>query len=219
MLPFGFHHLNVLEHSIEALRVLLELFPAATLETRLATLLHDVGKPASRIWDEARGRWSFFGHDDMGARLVKPMLERLGFEPVTLERVSLLIARHMIRLPSDDAQAARFVRRQHALLPDLLEVMLSDREAARGASSSSEARQAYKLGFERVLSAMNAHDAVKPLLSGRDVMQLLSLRPGPLVGQALEVLLELQTNGEISTPLEARAALMRWAAVRGLATP
>ena len=214
VLPFGFHHLNVLEHQIEALRVLLDLFPASSLETRLATLLHDVGKPASKIWDEARGRWSFFGHDDMGARLVIGILERFGFEAVLIERVSLLIARHMIRLPSDETQAARFVRRQRALLPDLLEVMLSDREASRGASSSSEARFAYQLGFERVLSAINAHDAVKPLLTGRDVMQALELPSGKLIGQALEFLAQLQADGEISTPAEARAALQSWKRVK-----
>ena len=215
VLPFGFHHLNVLEHSIEALRVLLELFPAASLETRLATLLHDVGKPASRIWDEARGRWSFFGHDDMGARLCQTILERLGFEAALIQHVSLLIARHMIRLPSDETQAGRFVRRQRTLLPALLEVMLSDREASRGASSTSEARFAYQLGFERVLSAMKAFDAIKPLLTGRDVMDALELPPGKLVGQALEVLTELQTSGDVTTPVEARAALKRWAVVRG----
>jgi len=219
VLPFGFHHLNVLEHSIEALRVLLELFPNASLETRVATLLHDVGKPASKIWDEARGRWSFFGHDDMGARLALVILERFGFEAVLIERVSLLIARHMIRLPSDETQAARFVRRQRALLPDLLHLMLSDREASRGASSSAEARYAYQLGFERVLSAMNAHDAVKPLLTGRDVMEFLELPPGKLIGQALEFLTHLQVDAEISTPTEARAALRRWAVVRGLTNP
>ncbi len=216
VLPFGFHHLNVLEHQIEALRVLTELFPASSLETRLATLLHDVGKPASKIWDEVRGRWSFFGHDDMGARLVVGILERFGFEAALTQRVSLLIARHMIRLPADETQAARFVRRQRALLPALLEVMLSDREAARGASSSAEARFAYQLGFERVLSAMNAHDAVKPLLSGRDVMDALELPSGKLIGQALEFLAQLQSSAEISTSNEARAALRRWAVVRGL---
>lgn len=215
VLPFGFHHLNVLEHQIEALRVLLELFPVATLETRVATLLHDVGKPASKIWDEARGRWSFFGHDDMGARLVTRILERFGFEAALTERVSLLIARHMIRLPADETQAARFVRRQRALMPDLLYVMLSDREAARGASSSTEARFAYQLGFERVLSAMNAHDAAKPLLTGREVMEALELPPGKLIGQALEFLTQLQTDAEIGTSDEARAALKRWAVVRG----
>ena len=216
VLPFGFHHLNVLEHQIEALRVLLDLFPNATLETRLATLLHDIGKPASRIWDEARGRWSFFGHDDMGAKLVIGILERFGFDPALIQRVSLLIARHMIRLPADEAQAARFVRRQRALLPPLLEVMLSDREASRGASSSAEARYAYQLGFERVLSAMNAHDAVKPLLSGREVMEFLELPQGKLIGQALEFLAQLQADGQISTPDEARAALKSWAVVRGV---
>jgi poly(A) polymerase len=214
--PFGFHHLNVLEHSIEALRVLTELWPTANLETRLATLLHDVGKPAARVWDEVRGHWSYFGHDDAGAQLCKPVLERFGFEAALIERVSLLVARHMIRLPGDNTQAARFVRRQRALLPDLLEVMLSDREAARGASSSEEARHAYKIGFDRVLEAMKSHDAVKPLVTGRDVMSWLGFAPGKEIGQALEFIAELQESGDVRDASEARAALVEWARVRGL---
>ena len=214
--PFGFHHLNVLEHSIEALRVLTELWPAASLETRLATLLHDVGKPAARVWDAVRGHWSYFGHDDAGAQLSKTILGRFGFEAALIERVSLLIARHMIRLPGDNTQAARFVRRQRALLPDLLEVMLSDREAARGASSSEAARQAYKIGFDRVLGAMKIHDAVKPLVTGRDVMDWLGLPPGKEIGQALEFIAELQASGDVKDEVEARAALIEWARVRGM---
>lgn len=214
--PFGFHHVNVLEHSILALGVLLELFPNANLETRAATLLHDVGKPACKIWDERRGQWSFFGHDDAGARLSETMLERFGCDAVFRERVALLIARHMIRLPGDSVSAARFVRRQRALLPNLLEVMLSDREAARGASSSAEAREHYKQGFDRVLEAMQAHDAPKTLLRGEDVMALLSLEPGKLVGSALEYLHSLQDAGEVSSREEATFALLEWARVRGL---
>ena len=215
--PFGFHHLNVLEHSIEALRVLTNLFPAANLETRLATLLHDVGKPAARIWDAVRGHWSYFGHDDAGAQLSKTILERFEFEAGLVTRVSLLIARHMIRLPGDASQAARFVRRQRTLLPDLLEVMLSDREAARGASSSEEARQAYKIGFDRVLEAMKSHDAVKPLVTGRDVMNWLGLAPGKEIGQALEFIADLQESADVRDESEARAALIEWARVRGVA--
>jgi poly(A) polymerase len=109
------------------------------------------------------------------------------------------------------------VRRQRTLLPDLLEVMLSDREAARGASSSEEARRAYKIGFDRVLSAMQTHDAVKPLVTGRDVMDWLGLAPGKEIGQALEFIADLQESGDVRDPGEARAALAEWARVRGMA--
>ncbi len=214
--PFGFHHLNVLEHSIEALRVLTDIFPVSTLETRWATLLHDVGKTAAKVWDEVRGHWSFFGHDDRGAELARDILARFGYDAVFSERVALLIGRHMIRLPADETQAARFVRRQRALLPELLQVMLSDREAARGASSSAEARHAYQIGFDRVLSAMNTHDAVKPLLTGDSVMQLLHFEPGRDVGRALAFVSDLQESGEVTTADEARAALEVWARTRGL---
>jgi poly(A) polymerase len=212
--PFGFHHLNVFQHSLEALRVLTDLFSDANLETRWATLLHDVGKPAAKVWDEVRGRWSFFGHDDRGAEIARDLLTRLGYDSGFIERVTLLVARHMIRLPADAVQASRFVRRQRALLPDLLQVMLADREAARGASSSAEARHAYQIGFDRVLEAMNAHDSVKPLLTGEDVMRWLNLEPGREVGQALEFVRTLQDAGDVQSADEARAALLEWARVK-----
>ncbi len=214
--PFGFHHVNVLEHSILALEVLLELFPNASLETRAATLLHDIGKPACKIWDARREHWSFFGHDDAGALLSAALLERFGCAPEFKERVALMVGRHMIRLPGDPASAARFVRRQRALLPDLLELMLADREAARGASSSAEARRQYQQGFDRVLEAMRVHDAPKTLLRGEDVMAVLGLEPGKSVGSALEYVRMLQDAGELHDTDGAKAALLEWARVRGL---
>jgi poly(A) polymerase len=213
--PFGFHHLDVFEHSLEALHVLVDLFPAASLETRWATLLHDVGKPTAKLWDEVRERWSFFGHDDRGAEITRDLLNRLGYDAPFIERVALLVARHMIRLPADAPQAARFARRQRALLPALLEVMLSDREAARGASSSADARRAYQQGFDRVLEAMKEHDAVKPLVTGDDVMKLLNLEPGRDVGRALAFVAQLQDAGELQTVEQVRDALLEWARVRG----
>jgi poly(A) polymerase len=143
------------------------------------------------------------------------VLKRCGYDEAFVERVALLVARHMIRLPADTVQASRFVRRQRTLMPDLLEVMLADREAARGASSSAEARHAYQVGFDRVLEAMKQHDAVKPLLSGEDVMALLKLEPGREVGKALEFVQTLQDAGDVATADEARAALLEWARVRG----
>ncbi len=214
VLPFGFHHLNVLEHSFEALRILVELFPDASLEARWGVLLHDVGKPACKIWDVVRERWSFFGHDNAGALLTRAILERFGFEAEFTERVSLLVERHMIRLPGDDVQAARFARRQRTLLPDLLQIMLADREAARGATSTAESRYGYKLGFERVLTAMKAQEKIAPLMTGRDVMNHLGLAPGPLVGEALEFLREAQERGELLDFEAAKTQLESWLRVR-----
>ena len=213
----GFHHLDVLGHSIEALRRLTATFPDAALETRWAALLHDVGKPPSRSWDAVRERWSFFGHDGLGGRIARDLLSRLAYPADTVERASLMVDRHMLRLPGDEASAKRFARRNARILPDLLAVMLADREAARGPLSTEGTRRAYQRGMDLVLGAMRDLETRKPILDGEAVMAHLGLAPGKLVGEALEVLRQASDAGEVSTPEEARARLDAWAREIGLA--
>jgi poly(A) polymerase len=121
----------------------------------------------------------------------------------------------MLPLPAGEREARRFVHRRRALLPDLLSVMLADREAARGPMSTPGSRHAYALGMERVLSALEAQPAEPPpLLDGREVMALLDLPPGPGVGAALRVLAEAAALGEVRDAPGARAFLRAWAAER-----
>lgn len=212
----GFHHLDVLEHSIEALMRLLATFPNATLETRMATLLHDIGKPAAKNWDVVRERWSFFAHDQIGAKVARALLNRLGYAEEFVVRVSKMVDRHMLRLPSDQTSASRFVRRNTEILPELLEVMLADREAARGLASDEQSRRSYQHGFELVLVALQENSSLKPIMNGQEVMNYLNLKPGKAVGQALKFLKTLQETGEITTLEQARNALTDWNNVRNL---
>jgi poly(A) polymerase len=212
----GFHHLDVLDHSIEALRRLVIVFPNASLETRWAALLHDVGKPTAKTWDVVRERWSFFGHDQQGAQITRTMLQRLGYDLEMVARAAQMVDRHMLRLPGDERQARRFVNRNRSILPELLQVMLADREAARGPLSSDQSRRAYQQGFDRVLEAMQVHDTAKPLMDGREIMAFLKLPPGPMVGSALEFLREAEANGDADTLETAQALLETWAKARGI---
>lgn len=214
----GLHHLDVLEHSVEALRRLVTTFPDSDLETRWATLLHDVGKPTARTWDVVRERWSFFGHDQQGASIAREVLARLGYEATVIERVAGMVDRHMLRLPGDERQARRFVNRNRAILPELLQVMLADREAARGTLSSEHSRRSYQQGMDRVLEAMKVYDTAEPLMDGREIMAFLGLEPGRTVGQALEFLREAEANGDARDLETAKGLLAAWAKVRGLET-
>lgn len=210
----GFHHLDVLEHSIEALERLIATFPNSNLETRWATLLHDIGKPVAKSWDVVRERWSFFAHDQIGAKVSREMLSRFEYDENLIHRVSRMVDRHMLRLPSDQTSAARFVRRNLEILPELLEVMLADREAARGPASDESSRRSYQHGFELVLNAMKQNSSIKLLLNGEQVMEFLRLEPGKAVGQALEFLKTLQESGEVTTLEQAKTALLEWARIR-----
>ncbi len=210
----GFHHLDVLDHSIEALARLVSTFPDSTLETRLATLFHDIGKPAAKTWDVVRERWSFFAHDQIGAKVTRVLLTRIGFEQVIVERVSSMVDRHMIRLPADQTSAARFVRRNQKILPELLQVMIADREAARGPASNEQSRLGYQYQIDMVLEAMKQHSSLKVLMNGEQVMDFLNLEPGKSVGQAMGFLKTLQESGEVTNLEQAKRALLEWSKVQ-----
>ncbi|WP_027460725.1 HDIG domain-containing metalloprotein [Deinococcus murrayi] len=208
MVQGGFHHLDVFHHGVEALHQLLTRFPDADPALRWATLLHDVGKPRTRGTNPRSGRTTFYGHDRGGAELTREMLTRLRLPSATVDRAVALVRAHMAQLPADEREARRFVHRRRPLLPDLLRLMLADREASRGPDSHPAIRHAYARAFERVLAALEEQpQAPRPLLTGEEVMALLQLSPGPAVGEALRAVAEAQALGEVRTPEEARAFL------------
>jgi poly(A) polymerase len=212
----GFHHLDVLDHSLEALQRLASIFPEADLALRWATLLHDVGKPLTRERGEDE-RVRFHGHDRVGADLARGAFRRLRRPGREVERASALVRRHMLPLPRDERQARRFVHRRRELLPDLLKLMIADREAARGPLSSEANRRAYRTALSRIVAMLEEPPPPRPLLDGREVMNLLGLRAGPEVGEALRFIGEARAVGDVTTREEAEAALAKFALSRGWA--
>jgi len=208
----GFHHLDVFWHGIEALHQLIRRFPNASLGLRWAALLHDLGKPRTASLDG--GRLHFYGHDKVGAELARQVLERLRESQELVSEVAALVGAHMLPLPATEREARRFVHRRRALLPELLGLMLADREAARGPSSSPGSRLAYQQGIDRVLVALEDQPAAPaPLLGGQEVMALLNLSPGPEVGRMVRALAEARSLGDVQTEGEARDWLLAtWAA-------
>jgi poly(A) polymerase len=148
----------------------------------------------------------------VGAELSAGILTRLKLPGDDVRRVSALVGAHMLPLPANEREARRFVHRRRELLPDLLSLMLADREAARGPSSSEASRRAYARGFERVLAALEEQpSAPPPLLGGQEIMALLGIPPGPRVGMAARALAEAAALGEVTTPDGARAFVRDWA--------
>lgn len=214
----GLHHLDVLQHQLEALQRLASGFPDAGVPLRLATLLHDVAKPACRT-RAPTGRIRFDGHAERGADMTARALRRLRFDQATVATATELVRRHMLPLPRDEREARRFAHRRRALLPGLLQLMVADREAGRGRLSSEAGRRAYRTALARVLAIMDERPEPKPLLDGRDVMALLELSPGPRVGQAIAMLAEAQAVGDVTDRAQAVEALHRYAAAQGWSGP
>ncbi|MDV6373434.1 CCA tRNA nucleotidyltransferase [Deinococcus arenicola] len=206
----GYHHLDVFAHGLEALHQLIARLPDAALPLRWAALLHDVGKPRSHTVNPSTGRTHFHGHDKLGAALTTQMLTRLKLPGEDIKRIARLVETHMVGLPAGEKEARRFVHRRRNLLPDLLWIMLADREAARGPSSSEAGRHAYAAAMGRVLEALEEQPAPpRPLLTGADVMALLDISPGPRVGEIMRALGEAVALGEVLDGAEARAFVVK----------
>jgi len=207
----GYHHLDVLGHELEALWQLSWRFPRTSLALRWAALLHDMAKPLVRQWDETRGYYRFFSHDEDGAALAGVVLRRLRYGSARVGRVQALVRRHMRLPPESPRGLRRWLLRNRELLPDLIALQIADRAASRGPLARDEA--------ERIQALCAAHAAArtflaaprpKPLLSGNEVMRLLSLEPGPLVGRALRALEEAQILGDVEDRAAAEAFVRWW---------
>ena len=210
----GFHHLDVLDHSLEALQRVATIFPDASLTLRWATLFHDAGKPETRERGED-GRVRFYGHARRGSELAKAAMRRLRRPTEEVEQIAALVRYHMLPLPRSDKEARRFAHRRRALLPDLLKLMIADREAARGPLSSQATRRSYRTALSRIVAILEEAPPPAPLLDGSEVMELLGLEQGPEVGEALRFIAEARAVGDISEHDEAVSALRKFAHSRG----
>ena len=189
------HHLDVWHHTLLVLRNL----PAkASLELRLAALLHDVAKPSTRSVDEA-GNTRFFGHETAGAERTWEILSRWKFPNRTIIRVANLVKGHM-RLGTMDRlsipAARRLIRDFDEDLPLLLDLVEAD------CSALKPGVRVMDLGPVREKLAATAHitpaSRIRSPLSGEEIMDILSIDPGPVVGSVQRHLEEQIIQGSLA---------------------
>ena len=183
------HHIyTVFEHNVRALDYAAK--QNYDLLIRLSSLLHDVGKPATK-----RGEGpdcTFYGHQVVGERIVLKILDRLRFPRELIEKTALLVREHMFVYDPEivtDAGARRLVRR---VGKENLEALFQVREADRIGSGVAKAVP-YRLRHLkfRIEKVMNDPVSVKMLkVSGEDIMREAGIEPGPKIGYILAVLLE-----------------------------
>ena len=123
------HSFDVFEHLLRSLQHAAD--KGWSLEIRLAALLHDIGKPASRRWSEEKKDWTFHGHDVIGACMAQRILENLRFPKETTEKVTSLVRTHMF-FADPDLVTLSAVRRVIARvgqenIKDLLYLRMCDR--------------------------------------------------------------------------------------------
>ncbi len=212
------HSLTVLDQAI-ALEEADPRVPSPDLVLRLAALLHDIGKPATRR-HEPGGRVSFHHHEVVGAKLVRKRLTALRFSKEVTEAVARLTFLHLRfhgygRGEWTDSAVRRYVTDAGDLLPRLHKLVRSDcttrnrrRAAALAATYDSLERRIAELSAAEDLAR------IRPDLDGNRIMELLGIGPGREVGEAWRFLKDLRLERGPLEPEEAEAELLAWWAAR-----
>ncbi|GAA6122346.1 CCA tRNA nucleotidyltransferase [Bifidobacterium psychraerophilum] len=215
-------HKDVFEHSLIVLDRAMALetgpdgpVPAPDLTLRLAALVHDIGKPKTRRF-ESGGKVSFHHHDIVGAKMTRKRLKALRFDHRLIEDVSDLVALHLrfhgyVDEPWTDAAVRRYVKDAGSLYERLNRLTRAD-------ATTQNKHKAYV--FSHAMDEMEARvdelkkkedfDAIRPDLDGTQIMEILGIEAGPLVGKAYKHMLEFRLdNGPVEED-EARSELIRW---------
>ncbi|WP_055484695.1 CCA tRNA nucleotidyltransferase [Streptomyces sp. WMMB 322] len=214
-------HKDVYEHSLTVLEQAIDLEEnGPDLTLRLAALLHDIGKPRTRRF-EPDGRVSFHHHEVVGAKMSKKRLTALKYPNEMIKDVSRLVELHL-RFHGygtgewTDSAVRRYVRDAGPLLSRLHKLTRSDC-TTRNKRKAAALSRAYDSLEKRIteLQEQEELDAIRPDVDGNEIMSILGVGPGPLVGKAYKHMLELRLEHGPMDHDEAVAALKEWWSEQG----
>ncbi|HBM45540.1 MAG: PolyA polymerase [Parcubacteria group bacterium GW2011_GWF2_38_76] len=184
------HIYEVWEHGLRALGHAGER--KWSLEVRLAALFHDIGKPRTRGWNEDKKDFTFYGHDVVGERMAKKILERLRYSSETSDKVLKLIRNHMFFTDIDKitlSAVRRIVRNVgKENVWDLMSVRACDRIGMGRPVETPYRLRKYESMIEEAMRAPVTVQMLK--INGQRIMEVTGLTPGPKIGFMLHALLE-----------------------------
>ena len=215
-------HKDVFEHTMMVLERAIALetdnegaVPRPDLTLRLAALLHDIGKPRTRKFEEG-GKVSFHHHDVVGAKMTRKRMKALHFDHHIIDDVSELVNLHLrfhgyVDEPWTDSAVRRYVKDSGHLYERLNRLTRAD-ATTQNKRKSLMFEQAMDEMEERVKELKKQEDfnAIRPDLDGNEIMQLLDLKPGPIVGKAYKHMLDYRLdNGPVDHDI-AVEELKKW---------
>ena len=238
------HHLDVYGHTIEVLRRVLEVeadLPRFAGEVapevaammgqpladgllrrdvlRFAALLHDIGKPATRV---DNGEWvSFKGHDAVGAEMIVLLCRRLRTSAAFAGRLAAMTRDHLVLgfmvkdRPLSPRAVHGYLRRTDPEAVDTTLLTVADRLSAQGGGVPQEAIEGHlDLALELLARAVpwELEGPPAPLLRGDEIAVETGIEPGPELGEVVRELAAAQWCGEVSSREEAATHLRRFAA-------
>jgi poly(A) polymerase len=222
-------HKDVYDHSLIVLEQAIDLegppdgppesVPGPDLVLRLAALLHDIGKPATRRF-EPGGGVSFHHHELVGAKLVSKRLRAMRFDKDTTKQVARLVELHLRFHGYGDGQWTDSAVRRYAtdagpLLSRLHRLTRSDC-TTRNVRKAQRLSRAYDDLEQRIdrLAAEEELGKVRPELDGNEIAAALGIKPGPVLGQAYSYLLSVRLDDGLIGKDAARDKLLAWWAAR-----
>ena len=173
--PGPYHKWNVFEHTLHTIDA-----ARPELKLRMALLFHDVNKPQAKRATEDGA--TFYGHEKMGARTAKKILQRLRYSNDFTDEVVTLIDRHMFTTGVTDKGLRRLVRRVGVpLIFDLLDVRRAD-VVGQGMGGKTDDVDKFEADIRAELERQPPFSVSDLALDGGAIMELFSIGPGPAIG-------------------------------------
>lgn len=184
------HKYDVWEHNLRALQHAAD--KGWPFSIRIAALFHDIGKPKSRRRDEARGDWTFHGHDVVGARMTKKALESLKFPRETIDLTTSLVRWHMFFSDPEKITLSAVRRIIRNVGPEHIEELINLRICDRiGTGRPKE--QPFRLRKYQAMIDEALRDPISVgmlKIDGKRLMEITGQAAGPKIGWTLHALLE-----------------------------
>ncbi len=223
----GYHHLDVWEHSLLVLETVEQIIadPAPWLgkaadrflellqqennmaTLKLAALLHDVGKPKARFWNQETERYAFHRHQQIGAEMIVRIANRLKMRRFDANQLQLLVSEHMrpFELSTEGVKHStlmRWIRRMRSDLLLCLCLAHADNQATRGPEASEKKREALRRWIrnlaESFVDELEEKCGREPMVRGQDLLDM-GIPTGPDIGQVLRRIEEARDDNLVTT--------------------
>ena len=196
-----YHHKDIFYHTLEVVDNVAQL--SDKLDLRLAALVHDIAKPKTRRLSKSKG-YTFYGHDDLGARMLKGISSSMKFSNSTRDYIAKLTALHLrpislAKKDVTDSAIRRLIVDAGEEIDDLMKLCRADITTKNPKNITK-----YLGNFDRVEKRMNEVieiDKLKAFQSpvrGDEIMKMFDLGPGKEVGKIKTMVEDAIINGEIN---------------------
>ncbi len=182
------HHIyDCYQHAVKSLEYTAK--KGFNMQVRLASLLHDIAKPKVKAGKGEDA--TFYNHEIVGAKMAFQILNRLKFSKKDIEKITKLVRFHLFYYNVDEVGEASVRRLVRNMGPENMEELLQVRQADRIGSGVPKA-EPYKLRHLKYMIEKVSKDPISAKMlkvNGNDLMKMLEIKPGPRVGQILDILL------------------------------